>query len=230
MQEPLAALFETHGPEAAALPSYEQCASVGFGLGLSVCGRANAVLSCPATETETVLGGRFRSFNLLRPLGGEGESSGGIPIGDPPHRTVSVRAVALHRGNQDHRAYLQSEQPKVLPKSPIGQAISYTLSNWKAVVRYAADGALEIDNNGAERSLRGTAVGRKSWMFYGSDDGGKTAAVVSSLVASCKRLHIDPFVYLRDIFGRISSYPANRLARLLPNQWKAAQVANTSCP
>ncbi len=128
---------------------------------------------------------------------------------------------------QDIRAYLQREQPQVLPKSPLGQAISYALSNWEALVRYADDGALEIDNNGAERSLRGIAVGRKNWMFYGSDNGGKTAAVLSSLVASCKRLHIDPFVYLRDIFGRISAHPANRLARLLPDQWKTAH-ADTS--
>jgi transposase len=128
----------------------------------------------------------------------------------------------------DIRRYLQTEQPKVLPKSPIGEAISYTLNNWGALRRYADDGALEIDNNGAERSLRPIAIGRKNWMFYGSDNGGATAAVLSSLVASCKRLHIDPFVYLRDVFTRVSSHPANRLAELLPDQWKAARVADTS--
>ena len=128
----------------------------------------------------------------------------------------------------DIRAYLQTEQPKVLPKSPEGQAMAYTLNNWQALVRYADDGALEIDNNGAERSLRGIAIGRKNWMFYGSDNGGKTAAVLSSMVATCKRLHMDPFVYLRDLFERISAHPANRLAELLPDQWKAAQAADTS--
>ena len=65
-------------------------------------------------------------------------------------------------------------------------------------------------------------------MFYGSDNGGQTAAVLSSLIASCKRLAIDPFFYLRDIFGRISAHPAQHLAELLPDQWKAAQAANTS--
>jgi transposase len=128
----------------------------------------------------------------------------------------------------DIRRYLQTEQPKVLPKSPEGQAIAYTLNNWQALVRYADDGALEIDNNGAERSLRGIAIGRKNWMFYGSDNGGKTAAVLSSLVATCKRLHIDPFVYLRDLFGRISAHPAQHLAELLPDKWQAAHSANTS--
>lgn len=129
---------------------------------------------------------------------------------------------------KDIRRYLQTEQAHVLPKSPVGEAIGYTLNNWQALVRYAEDGAVEIDNNGAERSLRGIAVGRKNWMFYGSDKGGKTAAVLSSLVATCKRLHIDPFVYLRELFGRISAHPAQRLEELLPDQWKAAQVANTS--
>ena len=129
----------------------------------------------------------------------------------------------------DIRAYLEREQPQVLPKSPEGQAITYTLSNWKALIRYCDDGDLEIDNNGAERSLRGIAVGRKNWMFYGSDNGGQTAAVLTSLIATCKRLGMDPFAYLRDIFGRISSHPQSRLAELLPDQWKTArQPAPTS--
>ena len=109
----------------------------------------------------------------------------------------------------------------MLPKSPIGQAIASTLSNWEALVRYRDDGDLEIDNNGAERSLRGVAVGRKNWMFYGSDNGGRTAAVLSSLIAPCKHLRIDPFGYLRDGFSRISAHPKTRLDELLPDQWKA---------
>jgi transposase len=138
---------------------------------------------------------------------------------------LALRQVRSRPILADIRAYLESERPKVLPKSPEGQAISYTLSNWEALCRYGADGALEIDNNGAERSLRGIAVGRKNWMFYGSDHGGQTAAVLSSFVATCKRLHLDPFVYLRDVIGRISAHSANRLAELLPDQWKAARVA-----
>jgi transposase len=124
---------------------------------------------------------------------------------------------------QDIRAYLEREHPQVLPKSPEGQAIAYTLSNWQALTRYCEDGDLEIDNNGAERSLRGVAVGRKNWMFYGSDQGGRTAAVLTSLIATCKRLHIDPFAYLRDIFERISSHPKKRLGELLPDEWLAAR-------
>jgi transposase len=125
---------------------------------------------------------------------------------------------------EDIRIYLEREQPAVLPKSPEGTAISYTLSNWDALVRYCDDGDLEIDNNGAERSLRGIAVGRRNWTFLGSDNGGRTAAILTSLTTTCKRLGIDPFEYLRDVFQRISTHPRNRLDELLPNEWKAAQT------
>lgn len=125
----------------------------------------------------------------------------------------------------DIKAYLQREQPNVLPKSPEGQAIAYTLSNWDALMRYCEDGDLEIDNNGAERSLRGVAVGRKNWLFFGSDNGGQTAAILTSFIATCKRLEINPLTYLRDVFDRISAHPVNRLDDLLPNNWKAAQTS-----
>jgi hypothetical protein len=95
-------------------------------------------------------------------------------------------------------------------------------------VRYAEDGDLEIDNNGAERSLRGVAVGRRNWTFFGSDHGGRTAAVLSSLIATSKRHHIDPFAYLRDVFERISAHPKNRLEELLPDQWQATRAAVAS--
>jgi transposase len=123
----------------------------------------------------------------------------------------------------DIEAYLRREQPEVLPKSPEGQAISYALSNWKALIRYSQDGDLEIDNNGAERSLRGVAVGRKNWMFFGSDNGGRTAAILTSFTTSCKRHDVNPYVYLRDIFERISAHKQSRLDDLLPDKWKAGR-------
>jgi transposase len=128
----------------------------------------------------------------------------------------------------DIHKYLMSQRLDVLPKSPIGVAISYALSNWAALVRYSDDGDLEIDNNGAERSLRPIAVGRKNWMFYGSDNGGRTAAVLSTFIATCKRLRTDPFAYLRDVFQRISAHPTNRLDELLPDQWAAARTSGSS--
>jgi transposase len=129
---------------------------------------------------------------------------------------------------KDLKAYLEREQPHVLPKSPITQAIAYTLSNWKALVRYTEDGDLEIDNNGAERSLRGIAVGRRNWTFLGSDNGGHTGAVLTSLIATAKRHRIDPFAYLRDVFTRISAHPENQLEELLPDRWLAIRTAAAS--
>jgi transposase len=134
------------------------------------------------------------------------------------------RALRQEKSNpilEDIHVYLEREQSQVLPKSPEGQAIAYTLSNWKALIRYCDDGDLEIDNNGAERSLRGIAVGRRNWTFLGSDNGGKTTAMLTSLIATCKRLRIDPFAYLRDVFERISHHPKNRLGELLPDHWKS---------
>ena len=120
--------------------------------------------------------------------------------------------------------WLRAEQAEVLPKSPIGQAISYTLGNWDALVRYVEDGDLAIDNNVAERALRGLAVGRKNWMFAGSDRGGRTAAVLISLTQTAKAHNIDPFAYLRDLLARIATHPMKDLGQLLPDQWLSSQT------
>lgn len=92
---------------------------------------------------------------------------------------------------------------------------------------YATDGDLAIDNNAAERALRGIAVGRKNWLFWGSMAGGQTAAVLTSVVATCARHGIDPWSYLADVLARIPSHPADRIAELLPDAWAQAQRANS---
>ena len=113
--------------------------------------------------------------------------------------------------------YLLELQTEVLPKSPEGRAVRYALKNWTGLTRYSEDGNLEIDNTATERSIRGIAVGRGNWMFFGSDTGGKTAAILRSFVASCQRLHIDPFAWFKDVLARISAHSVrkrlvNRLA------------------
>jgi transposase len=113
--------------------------------------------------------------------------------------------------------------PQVLPKSPIGQAIAYAQGQWQALNRYLDDGVLDIDNNLAERTLRMVAIGRKNWLFVGHDNGGHRAAIIYSLVASCKLCAIDPFAYLRDVLERISTHPASRIAELLPRNWKPSR-------
>jgi hypothetical protein len=118
--------------------------------------------------------------------------------------------------------YLVDIEAEVLPKSPEGRAVRYALKNWTALTRYSEDGNLEIDNNGTERSIRGVAVGRANWMFFGSDTGGNTAAVLRSFVASCQRVHVDPFAWFKDVLSRIPAHPINRIAELLPHNWHPA--------
>jgi transposase len=110
----------------------------------------------------------------------------------------------------------------VLPKSPMGEAISYALNQWAALERYLEDGRLAIDNNATERTLRGVAVGRKNWLFAGSEAGGRRAAVLYSIVESCRRQHLDPFAYIRDVLTRISTHPARDVEHLTPAGWKVA--------
>ncbi len=125
---------------------------------------------------------------------------------------------------KEFKDWLLEQRPRVLPKSPIGEAIGYTLSNWDALQRYTTDGDLAIDNNRAERALRAWAVGRGNWLFFGSDRGGRTAAIIMSFIATCKDHHIDPFAYLRDVLARISDHSAKRIAELLPSQWHPPQA------
>lgn len=122
------------------------------------------------------------------------------------------------------RDYLMELGAEVLPKSTAGRAVRYTLKNWTALTRYADDGDLEIDNGATERALRGVAVGRNNWMFFGSDQGGATAAVLRSFVASCQRVGVDPFAWFQDVLSRIAAHPITRLAELLPHNWAPAQA------
>lgn len=108
----------------------------------------------------------------------------------------------------------------VLPKSPMGQAVTYALNQWTALQRYVEDGRLAIDNNATERSLRGVAVGRKNWLFTGSEAGGRRAAVLYSIVESCRRLHLDPFAYIKDVLPRLASHLAREVEQLTPAGWK----------
>jgi transposase len=114
---------------------------------------------------------------------------------------------------------------EVLPKSPIGQAVGYARGQWIALNQYIDDGDLAIDNNLAERVLRTVAIGRRNWLFAGSDAGAERAAIIYSLIASCKLFAIDPFAYLRDVLDRISTHPASRIAELTPSGWKRYSIA-----
>ena len=118
------------------------------------------------------------------------------------------------------KQWLGEQRNLALPKSPIGEAITYALNQWQALNRYLDDGDLAIDNNAAENALRTIAVGRKNWLFAGSDRGGRAAATLYSLIQSAKRHGIDPFLYLRDLFLRIPTHPNKDIHQLLPDVWK----------
>jgi transposase len=122
------------------------------------------------------------------------------------------------------QAWLNQEVKTALPKSPLGQAIAYTQSQWKALTRYVEDGILEIDNNRAERALRRIAIGRKNWMFAGNDEGGRRAAILYSLVASCASLKVNPYAYLRDVLERLPACPTADLKNLTPKAWLQAAL------
>ena len=122
------------------------------------------------------------------------------------------------------RDYLVEIQAEILPKSPEGRAVRYALKNWRALTRYCEDGDLTIDNNATERAIRGVAVGRNNWVFFGSDEGGRTGAVLRSFVASCQRAGVDPFAWFKDVLGRIGNHPVKKLAELLPHNWVAFQA------
>jgi transposase len=115
---------------------------------------------------------------------------------------------------------LEELRPKTIPSEPLRRAIDYTLNQKKALCRYLQDGRLRPDNNLAENAMRPVALGRKNWLFVGSERGGRAAALFMGLVLSCKNLGINPWEYFDDMLRRIMSHPVNRLRELLPDQWK----------
>ena len=117
------------------------------------------------------------------------------------------------------KKWLDKKAKVHLPKSEMAKAIGYVQRQWDALKRYTEDGDLAIDNNAAERALRRVAVGRKNWMFAGNDDGGRRGAILYSLIASCQLHSIDPFHYLKDVFRRLPTQPADALAELTPKAW-----------
>jgi transposase len=120
--------------------------------------------------------------------------------------------------------WLLKYEPQVAPKSKLGQAISYTLSNWKALIVYIQEGRLEIDNNRSERCIKGVVLGRKNYMFMGSSQGGRAAATIYSLVETCKQNDVDPLAYLADVLARIPTHPNKQIHELLPYHWKPPQL------
>ena len=109
----------------------------------------------------------------------------------------------------------------VLPKSPTGDAVRCLTNQWDALQRFVEDGRFRIDNNGAENQLRGVAIGRKNWLFAGSFEGAKRAALLYSLVQSCTLIAVSPFDYLKDVLLRVATHPQRQIGQLTPLGWAA---------
>ena len=125
---------------------------------------------------------------------------------------------------------MQATLQQLSKKSALAEAIRYALVRWDALARYVSDGRIEIDNNAAERALRTVALGRKNYLFTGSDEGGERAAAIYSLIGTAKLNGLDPEAYLRQVIGCIAEHPVNRVAELLPRNLASAAAANDDTP
>jgi transposase len=156
-----------------------------------------------------------------------------LPPSDEPGSTEQRRQREEQRRAERQRdakpvleeleKWLEKERAGALPKSALGQAITYARNNWQALLRYLEAGFLGVDNNLSERTLRAVAIGRNNWGVIGSETGGKTASVLYSVTATCRHLGIDPFVYLRDaltgLFALGDKPTAEQLMDWLPDRW-----------
>jgi transposase len=116
--------------------------------------------------------------------------------------------------------WIQKQYLLAQPKSAYGKALFYCMNNWTELTEYAKDGRLQIDNNYTEREMKVIAMGRKAWLFFGSDRGGRDQATIMSLLATCRRHIVEPLAYLTDIIRRLIENPGENLEELLPYKWK----------
>jgi transposase len=118
------------------------------------------------------------------------------------------------------KTWLDEQYARVLPRSAMGGAIGYALGNWQALLRYTEAPEIPLDNNLVEQMLKLVAIGRKNWLFAGSERGGRTAAVLFTLISSAKRHKLNTWAYLRDVFWRLADLKPGELAELLPDRWR----------
>jgi transposase len=148
--------------------------------------------------------------------------------GRPPDERSMIRQARAGPLLESLREWLRQTLGRVSKKSELAKAVSYILTRWTAFTRYRDDGRIEIDNNAAERSLRAVVLGRKNYLFYGSDAGGERAAAMYSLIGTAKLNDLDPEAYLRYALERIAEHPINRIDELLP--WNLADALRGEPP
>lgn len=141
--------------------------------------------------------------------------------GLPADRRLAVRTELSAPRVAELEAWMRAERARLSRHAPVAKAMDYMLKRWDGFTRFLRDGRLCLTNNAAERALRGIALGRKAWLFCGSDRGGQRAAIMYSLIVTSKMNDVDPQAWLADVLARINDIPQTRLHELLPWEWKA---------
>lgn len=137
--------------------------------------------------------------------------------GKPPDQRLRIRQAEAMPLLDDLKVWLETTRTRLPGRSDVASAIRYALSRWTALARYASDGTIAIGNNAVERAMRPVALGRKNWLFAGSNAGGERAAAIYSLIGTAKLNGLDPEAYLRHVIGCIADHPVNRVDELPPS-------------
>ena len=143
--------------------------------------------------------------------------------GKTPEQRLAVRREKSAPIVADLEIWMRQQRTLLSSGNDTAKAINYLLNRWAAFTRFLDDGRVCLSNNAAERALRGVAVGRRNWTFAGSDAGGHRAAAVYTLIETCKMNDVDPQAWLADVLARLPDHPANKVADLLPWNWRSAR-------
>ena len=144
--------------------------------------------------------------------------------GKTPEERLAVRQELSKPLTDELHGWLTAQLAKLSRHHDLTKAINYMLRRWDAFTRFLDDGRVCLTNNAAERALRCVPLGRKAWLFCGSDRGGQRAAIVYSLIQTCKLNDVDPQAWLADVLGRVAEHPISKLADLLPWNWQPRQA------
>jgi transposase len=148
--------------------------------------------------------------------------------GKTPEQRLAVRRERSRPLVVDLEIWMRQQRALLSTKNNTAKAINYLFNRWAAFTRFLDDGRVCLTNNAAERALRGVAVGRRNWTFAGSDAGGDRAAAVYTLIETCKMNDVDPQAWLADVLTRLPDHPANKVADLLPWNWKSNQKSKAA--